>query len=58
MPTAAGKYALIAFVSDRDGAPELYTMKPDGPAQTRLTNTQGKDTLPDGTKIAFLSERS
>lgn len=28
----------IAFMSDRDGDPEIYTMNPDGTGLTQLTN--------------------
>src|SRR5665647_1088489 len=52
----------IAFVSYRDGNPEIYTMNSDGSEQIRLTNNQTNDGLPsfspDGSKIAFESDRS
>jgi len=49
----------LAFVSSRDGNPEIYTMRADGARQHRLTNN-GHDDLepvwsPDGQKIAFVS---
>jgi Tol biopolymer transport system component len=59
----------IAFVSDRepelDGFQEteqdIYLMASDGSEVTRLTDAEGRDTSPnwspDGTKIAFVSER-
>src|SRR5205823_5669879 len=51
----------IAFVSTRDGNPEIYTMDADGSHQTRLTNHSARDLFPswspDGTKIAFQSDR-
>ena len=38
----------IAFVSNRDGNPELYVMNADGSNQTRITNTPGiGEGLPD-----------
>jgi TolB protein len=55
---AAGK---IAFMSHRDGNPEIYVMDADGSDQTRLTNDLAEDKepsfSPDGTKIAFISRR-
>lgn len=57
-PGANGK---IAFVSGRDGNPEIYTVNADGSAVTRLTNDPAGDFEPawsaDGTKIAFASTR-
>ena len=47
----------IAYVSDRDGNPEVYVMNADGTGQTRLTDNDQMDGgpawSPDGTKIAF-----
>jgi Tol biopolymer transport system component len=52
----------IAFVSYRDGNPEIYSMNVDGTNQTRLTNSTGYDSnpvwSPDGSKIAFESNRN
>jgi TolB protein len=39
-----GRY--IAFTSERDNDPELYLMRADGSAPTRLTSTAGPDWLP------------
>jgi len=53
--------AKIAFVSNRDGNWEIYVMNANGTDQTRLTNNQEDDLLPnwspDGNKIAFMSNR-
>ena len=52
---AAGK---IAFVSSRDGNPEIYTINTDGTDLTRLTNDPAIDEepvwSPDGQRIAFV----
>lgn len=49
----------IVFVSDRDGDPEIFTVRPDGSAVTQLSSNQSWDTdpawSPDATKIAFSS---
>ncbi len=51
----------IAFVSERDGNPEIYVMDVDGKNQRRLTNNSDGDTSPswspDGNRIAFASDR-
>jgi len=51
----------IAFVSDRDGDPEIYVMDADGSHPRRLTNTPGRDAHPsfsrDGRRILFQSPR-
>jgi hypothetical protein len=52
----------IAFMSNRPGNNEIYTMRSDGTGVVRLTNNQVNDSSPDwspaGTKIAFSSDRS
>ncbi len=51
----------IAFVSRRDGNPELYVMSADGSGARRLTNHPAwdgdPDWSPDSLRIAFESER-
>jgi Tol biopolymer transport system component len=52
----------IAFVSARDGNREIYTVKADGTGLVRLTNDPANDEAPewspDGSRIAFISDRS
>jgi Tol biopolymer transport system component len=49
----------IAFVSDRDGKPEIYLMDVDGSNQNRLTHSETGAKLPvwfpNGEKIAYIS---
>ena len=60
-PGANGR---IAFQSGRDdeGAPEIYSINPDGSGPTRLTNNTAFDAdpawSPSGTRIAFSSQRT
>ena len=49
------------FVSTRDGNEEIYVMNADGSNPVNLTKNDSRDTMPswspDGTKIAFVSDR-
>ncbi len=51
----------IAYVSDRDGNLDIFTMTPAGTRVTNLTRTSGSDSgprwSPDGSKIVFSSNR-
>ena len=51
----------LAFVSHRDGNPDIYTVGADGTGLVRLTNNAANDAepawSPDGTRIAFTSDR-
>jgi dipeptidyl aminopeptidase/acylaminoacyl peptidase len=51
----------IAFMSERDGNPEIYVMNSDGSGQRRLTRDPAVDADPafsrDGTRLAFTSTR-
>jgi TolB protein len=52
----------IAFMSGRDGNPEIYIMNVDGSGVRRLTNHPAGDSSPTwsptGTQIAFVSDRA
>ena len=52
---------LIAFLSERDGPPEIYLMTADGAEFINITNNAAADSdadwSPDGSRIAFASDR-
>ena len=60
-PTWSPDGSKIAFISDRDGNFEIYTMDADGTNLVRLTDHPAFDAFPswspDGSKIAFISDR-
>ncbi|MBU0494342.1 MAG: MBL fold metallo-hydrolase [Chloroflexi bacterium] len=60
-PPRTGRGGVIAFVSERDGNVEIYTINADGSNERRLTNDKGRDFAPawspDGTQITFASSR-
>ncbi len=51
---------ILAFVSTRDGNPEIYTMQADGAELRRLTSNQANDSspvwAPDGKQLAFVTD--
>jgi Tol biopolymer transport system component len=65
VPTTAPPAYRIAFVSNRDGSDDIWTMDPDGRRLVNLTHKQkqkGSDSdpqwSPDGSRIVFVSDRS
>ena len=60
-PVWAPRFRRIAFLSTRDGNPEIYLMDGDGSNTVRLTRTgaaeYGISWSPDGRKLLFVSER-
>lgn len=66
-PTASSQlkqtfHGLIAFQSNQDGNPEIYTMDAGGSKRSNLTHNPASDLdpawSPDGGQIAFISDRS
>ena len=59
--SAGGTGQAVAFVSDRDGDPEIFKIEPDGSGLVQLTSNAAWDTdpswSPDGTRLAFSSNR-
>ena len=59
LPPVTGR---IAFMSKRDGNPEIYTMNANGSSQTKVTFNSVADDRPawspDGSRIAFETKRS
>ena len=62
MPVFSPDGTRIAFVSNRDGNPEIYVMNRDGSNVRRLTNHPAGEMTPtwspNGTQIAFTSDRA
>lgn len=63
-PTVSPDHATIAFLSDREGAPRVFLMKPDGTGQRRLTSRAPDEAeegqlvwSPDGARVAYLVAR-
>lgn len=61
-PSLSPDGSKVAFVSSRDGNPEIYVKDLETQEQIRLTDDPGIDNQPqfspDGSKIAFVSNRS
>ena len=62
LPVFSPDGARMAFMSNRDGNPEIYVMNVDGTAVRRITNHPAGDSSPTwsptGSQIAFTSDRS
>lgn len=61
MPAWSPDEELLAFVSTRDGTPDIYRMNADGSGVTRLTDDTAADSnpswSPDGNRVVFASDR-
>jgi Tol biopolymer transport system component len=61
LPPATSENSKLAFISDREGNSDIYSMNSDGSNQTRLTASSGQNSAPawspDGSRIAFASDR-
>ena len=60
MPRWSPDGRTIAFVSERDGNQEIYSMRADGRTPTNLTRSPAPDDSPvwspDGERIAFVRQ--
>jgi len=59
-PTGDGPYSLIAFTSEVNGNPQVFTMFPDGTNIIQVTNDGGRkshpDWSPDGSQIVYSAD--
>lgn len=59
-PNGNGPYSLIAFTSEVNGNPQVFTMYPDGTNIVQITNDSGRkahpDWSPDGSQIVYAAD--